>query len=184
MTAAVFFATRQGQAEHVARRIASDLRAHGVAVDVFNVRETAGIAWDRYAHAFVVASVHAGGHEKEMVAFAKRWKDELSRRDASFCSVSLSQAGARLSSNTSTRRDQACADVAGMIERFEAETGWIPRRILPVAGALTYSKYNFLLKWVMHRIARKAGFDGPPTRDYEFTDWKAVDRFVVETAGP
>jgi menaquinone-dependent protoporphyrinogen oxidase len=51
-----------------------------------------------------------------------------------------------------------------------------------VAGALMYSKYNFLLKWIMKRIARKAGFDGPATRDYEFTNWPAVDRFVAELA--
>ena len=62
------------------------------------------------------------------------------------------------------------------------ETGWHPARILPVAGALTYSRYNFLVKWIMRRIARRAGFDGPATRDYEFTNWPAVDRFVAGLA--
>jgi menaquinone-dependent protoporphyrinogen IX oxidase len=36
----------------------------------------------------------------------------------------------------------------------------------------------------MKLIAHKAGFDGPTTRDYEFTNWPAVDRFVAETAPP
>ena len=34
----------------------------------------------------------------------------------------------------------------------------------------------------MKRIAHEAGFDGPADRDYEFTNWPVVDRFVAEMA--
>ena len=67
-----------------------------------------------------------------------------------------------------------------MIADFTKKTGWRPERVLPVAGALMYSKYNVVVRWIMKRIAHKAGFDGPTSRDYEFTNWPAVDRFVVE----
>jgi menaquinone-dependent protoporphyrinogen oxidase len=49
-----------------------------------------------------------------------------------------------------------------------------------VAGALAYSKYNFFIKLVMKAIARKAGGPTDTSRDYEFTDWPALDRFVLE----
>ena len=183
MRAAVFYATREGQAERVAQRIASDLRGHRVIVDVIDVKDLRGvIEWPAYDQAYVVASVHAGRHEKEMISFVRRYRDELSEKHASFLSVTLSQAGAELASNSLVMRETARADSLRMITDFMTETGWHPERVLPVAGALAYSQYNFLVKWVMHRIARKAGFDGPTNRDYEFTNWPAVDRFVTAAA--
>jgi menaquinone-dependent protoporphyrinogen oxidase len=55
--------------------------------------------------------------------------------------------------------------------------------VLPVAGALTYSKYNFFIKLIMKTMARRAGGPTDTSRDYEFTDWAALDRFVLERVG-
>jgi menaquinone-dependent protoporphyrinogen oxidase len=185
MRAAVFYATREGQAERVAHRVATDLRGRRPGmnvVDVINVRDVRGlIDWHAYELAFVIASVHTGHHEKEMIEFVKRSKEPLTRLHAPFLSLTLSQAGAELSTNTLAQRQTAHEDALNMTTDFMRETGWQPSRILPVAGALAYSRYNFLVKFIMKRIARKAGFDGPATRDYEFTNWPAVDRFVAET---
>jgi menaquinone-dependent protoporphyrinogen oxidase len=63
-----------------------------------------------------------------------------------------------------------------------AETGWHPRRVELVAGALPYTRYNFLVRFVMRRISRKEGGDTDTSRDYEYTDWAAVDRFAAEFA--
>lgn len=181
MRAAVFYATREGQAERVAQRVGHDLRARHIHVDVIDVRDVQGtIDWNGYQMAFVVASVHRGHHEKEMVAFVRRSKDHLTALHAPFISLTLSQAGAELPTNTLVQRQTAHEDALQMIYDFARDTGWQPSRILPVAGALRYSQYNFLVKFIMKRIARKAGFDGPATRDYEFTSWPAIDRFVVE----
>ena len=183
MRAAVLYATREGQAERVANHVATDLRRRRIEAQVINVRDVKGtIDWRAYDQAYVVASVHTGHHEKEMIAFVRRFKDELTERHAPFLSLTLSQAGAELLTNTLVQRQTAHGDALQMISDFMKETGWHPARILPVAGALNYSRYNFLMKWIMKRIAHKAGFDGPATRDYEFTNWPAVDRFVNELA--
>jgi menaquinone-dependent protoporphyrinogen oxidase len=183
MKAAVFYATREGQAQRVAERVASDLRAHLIDADVINVRTLRRpIDWPAYAIGFVVASVHAGSHEKEMIEFVTRSTAELTRLHAPFLSLTLSEAGAALASNSVAQREAARADALRMIDEFVQQTGWQPSRCLPVAGALMYSKYNVIVKWVMKRIAHKAGFDGPTTRDYEFTNWRAVDQFVAESA--
>ena len=183
MRAAVFYATHEGQAERVAHRVAVDFckGRPGNEVDIFNVKDVKGfLDWHGYTLAFVIASVHAGHHEKEMVAFVKRWKAELTRLQAPFLSLTLSQAGAEMPANSLLQRQTAHEDALRMIYDFVRETGWQPTRVLPVAGALAYSKYNFLVKFIMKRIAHKAGFDGPTTRDYEFTNWGEVDRFVAE----
>jgi menaquinone-dependent protoporphyrinogen oxidase len=178
MTAAVFYATREGHTKKIAQRIAADLRARGATVAVFDVRTNAAPDWSRYSVACLAASVHIGHHEREMIAFAKTHRDALARLGAAFVSVTLSEAGAEDSTRSDADRRTAAADAQRMIDVFVEETGWRPEHALPVAGALVYSKYNFLVRFLMKRIARKAGAPTDTSRDYEFTDWPALDRFV------
>jgi menaquinone-dependent protoporphyrinogen oxidase len=182
MNAAVFYATRQGQARRVAERVAADLRARQTGVDVFDVRTLPPrIDWTPYDFACVIASVHAGRHEREMVRFVTTYRNELQRLGAVFLSLTLSEAGAEDPAKPRELREQSRADVQRMIDVFVAETGWRPERILPVAGALAYSKYNMFIRFVMKQTARKAGAPTDTSRDYEFTDWAAIDRFVDES---
>ena len=182
MKAAIFFATREGQTRKIADRLAADLRARGVETDLFDVRVSSAVDWSQYAIACVAASVHVGHHEPEVIAFVKRHRAHLERLSAPFISVTLSEAGAEDATRTAAERQQAAADVQKMIDVFVADSGWRPDRVLPVAGALAYSKYNFVVRFVMKRIARKAGAPTDTSRDYEFTDWPALDRFAGELA--
>ncbi len=184
MRAAVFFATREGQTSKIAERIGTDLRASGIDANVLNVKAlTTPLDWSPYETAFVAASVHGGRHEPEMIAFVRRYRNELQRIAAVFVSVSLSEAGAEDLQASEERRKQSAADAQRMIDDFIKDTGWKPERSLPVAGALVYSRYNVLMRFVMKRIARTQGGPTDTSRDYEFTDWPALDRFVEEVAG-
>jgi len=182
MTAAIFYATREGHTRRIAEHIAARLRATGVDVDVYDVNHlSARIDWSPYVTACVAASVHLGHHEREMIAFVARHRENLERLGAIFLSVTLSEAGAEDARMPRERREQAAADAQRMIDVFIHETGWRPARALAVAGALAYSRYNFIVRFLMKRIARKAGAPTDTSRDYEFTDWNAIDRFVSET---
>jgi menaquinone-dependent protoporphyrinogen oxidase len=177
---AILFATREGQTRRVAERIAADLRAGGAVVDVFDLATRPAIVLSDYASACVAASVHIGKHERAAVEFARRHRAELERLSAPFVSVSLSEAGAQDMKRSQTERRQSAADVQRMIDDFVKETGWRPSRVFPVAGALAYTRYNVLVRFVMKRIARKAGGPTDATHDHELTDWAAVDRFADE----
>ena len=182
MRAAVFFATREGQTRRIAARLADDLRERGVQVDVFDVRESREIDFSAYSTGCVAASVHVGHHEREMIAFVKQHRDELLRLGAAFISVTLSEAGVEDLTRPETERKQSAADVQRMLDVFFDQTGWHPDRVLAVAGALAYSQYNFIVRAIMKRIARKAGAPTDTSRDYEFTNWTAVDRLAGELA--
>ncbi len=69
-----------------------------------------------------------------------------------------------------------------IVQHFLERTGWEPSRVKIVAGALPYSRYNWITKWVMRRIARKAGRETDPHQDYEYTDWEDLRRFAAEFA--
>ena len=185
MKAAIFFATREGQTRKIAERVAADVRAHGVDADVISVKALRSpIRWSDYTIACLAASVHGGRHEREMIAFARQHRDELVRRRGVFLSVTLSEAGAEDPNAPLDRRQRAAADAQRMIDVFIAETGWRPARSMPVAGALTYSRYNFFIRFVMKRIARSQGAPTDTSRDYEFTNWAAVDAMAEQLVAP
>jgi menaquinone-dependent protoporphyrinogen oxidase len=117
-----------------------------------------------------------------MVKFVKKHRDELARLVTAFLSVTLSEAGAEMSGAAPEKRARFSADVQKIIDKFCKDTGWRPERVKPVAGALLYSKYNPLVRFVMKRIAQEAGGATDTSRDYEYTDWVGLDRFVDELA--
>jgi menaquinone-dependent protoporphyrinogen oxidase len=179
MRIAVFYATREGQTAKIARHIVHELQTSQVQVDIHDVKDLEGsVDWSPYDAAVVAASVHIGRHEPEMIKFARQHRAELERLSAMLLSVSLSEAGAEDPEASDERRAKAAADVQMMIDTFVKDTGWHPDHILPVAGALAYSRYNFIIRFVMKRIARANGAPTDTSRDYELTDWAKLDRFV------
>jgi ABC-type transporter Mla maintaining outer membrane lipid asymmetry ATPase subunit MlaF/menaquinone-dependent protoporphyrinogen IX oxidase len=179
---AVLYATREGQTEKIASHVAAALRKHGLAVDLMNVGEAAAVRFDRYAGAVLAASVHVGHHEKEMVRFVSAHRDELERMPAAFLSVSLSEAGAEDPHKPPEQRAECGENARKMIDAFLGETGWHPAHVKPVAGALVYTHYNPLVRFVMKRIAKSAGADTDTARDFEYTDWVDLDRFAADLA--
>jgi menaquinone-dependent protoporphyrinogen oxidase len=179
MTAGIFYATREGQTRKIAERIAQTLASTGVEAHLYDVRDSTGpVDWSRYSMVWVAGSVHAGRHEREIVRFARLHREELARRRAVFVSVTLSEAGAEDIHAPAERRKQAAVDARRMIDVFVKETGWQPTHSFPVAGALTYTRYNWLIRRMMARIARKQGASTDTSVDHEFTNWPLLDRYV------
>jgi menaquinone-dependent protoporphyrinogen oxidase len=177
----ILYATREGHARRIAEHIADDLGSRGLTAELADARGLPReFSLDHFTTAIVIGSVHVGEHEKELVEFVKRHVRDLETIGSAFISVSLSQAGVEDPQASPERRAQCAADAQRMIDRFLAETGWLPSKTKPVAGALMYSKYSFLVRFVMKRIAARAGASTDASRDHIFTDWAALDRFVGE----
>lgn len=137
---------------------------------------------ERHAAALLAASVHRGFHEPEMIAFVKRHRDELESVPCAFVSVSLSEATVEDEARDPEVRREAGDDVREMLKAFFESTGWHPGWAKPVAGALPYSRYGVFKRFLMKQIAGRAGGPTDTSRDYEFTDWVALDRFIDEFA--
>jgi len=179
---AVFFATQEGHTREIAERIMLDLRKGGFDVDLHDVRLPFPFDWKFYSAAVLAASVHQGNHEKEMIRFVKDHRPELERMPTAFISVTLSEVGAERREATPAEHIQFVADVNKMLDTFFEQTEWYPTYVKPVAGALTYSKYNFFIRFIMRRIARKQGAATDTSRDYDYTDWIALDKFIGDLA--
>lgn len=179
----VFYATREGHTRRIAEHAEQTLSERGLKVEVRDLRTQAeGIALNNYSGVILAASVHRQKHEREMTGFVKRHRCELDRTPTIFLSVTLSEAGAERPNTTAQEHAQFVTDVQKVMDAFFAEASWHPKRAKPVAGALLYSKYDVLIRFIMKRIAKKGGGDTDTSRDYEYTDWAALDRFIEQFA--
>ncbi|HET7033531.1 MAG TPA: flavodoxin domain-containing protein [Casimicrobiaceae bacterium] len=171
----VFFATSEGQTRRIATRIASVLRDLGIescAIDVAG-REASDIDWTHVRGALVGASLHAGKHQKVAERFVRAHAVDLTTVPSAFFSVSLSAA-------SKNAKEVVAADT--IARAFPAACGWMPARIVTVAGRLAYRQYGFFIRWVMKRIAKKEGAPTDTSRDYELTNWEDVDALARDIA--
>lgn len=176
----IVYASRYGHTHQIAEHLAGTIRTHGRQVFTRDVGERGPIDLSGCGGVILAASVYMGRHQKEMLELVQRRRAELRIVPTAFISVSMSAAEAQDSSRTPEQRQRAARDVARTIEEFFERTRWRPDRVSSVAGALEYTRYNVLVRWMMKRIARKSGADTDTSRDHIYTDWEALDRFAAE----
>ena len=167
----IAYGTSEGQTAKIADHLAEVIRAQGHDVFPMNIERKAP-APAGYGAVIVGASVHKGKHQRWVVDYVRRNRPALEHLPSAFFSVSLAiQDGS----------EKGRLEAEGYVETFVKETGWYPEKVGLFAGALVYTKYNFLLRWVMRRIARSKGSRDLDTgRNYVYTDFGAVQRFAEE----
>lgn len=187
----IVYATREGHTRRIAEHSASRLQQRGFRrqlVDAAN--PPAGLDLQEYSGVLIAASLHgqlpghsrAAEHEREMVRFVKEHRADLAQLPTAFVSVSMTEAGAENAENPPYRRAEASLQVKEAIDRFFHEVGWHADQVQPVAGALPYSKYGLLRRFAAKLVAKRTGGDTDSRRDYVYTDWTALNRFIAEFA--
>lgn len=168
--ALVLYGTTEGQTAKIAQHIADRGRAKGHTVDLIHGAELPeDFALDRYAGVLLGASLHEGHHQRYVRTFVTEHRDALERTKTAFFSVSLSAASAEPESREAAR---TC------MEEFFRETKFRPQRAEIVAGALRYTQYSWWKRALLKQISKHQGGDTDTSRDHEYTDWNAVDRFA------
>jgi menaquinone-dependent protoporphyrinogen oxidase len=168
----IIFGTTDGHTAKVAQAMAATFRDAGFETDVVNAAQEDPSA-DAYDGIVVAASVHGGSYQRHVKRWVRKQAEPLSRKPTAFVSVCLGV----------LQRDEAVErELAAIFEKFLRSTGWQPTTVKTVAGALLYTRYNFIKRWVMRRIVRKAGGDTETGRDYEYTDWKDLGQFAAHFA--
>jgi menaquinone-dependent protoporphyrinogen oxidase len=174
-TVLIVYGTRNGQTEKIARRMAETMRGAGHQVRLLDAKRTREpIDTDGVDAILVGGPIVVGGYPRAVVRFVRAHRDLLERVPSAFFSVNLA-----IASKVSDGRAQTLE----IVDKFVKQTGWRPPRVELFAGALQYSKYGFLLRFVMRRIAAAEGGETDTSRDYEYTDWAAVDRFALDMVG-
>jgi menaquinone-dependent protoporphyrinogen oxidase len=166
----VTYATTHGHTRRIASRIADRLQDAGLHVELRELRKRrpARVARD-YDAVVVGASVHASRHQTEVVEWARSHAASLSMMPSALFSVSLTAAD---------DSDEARAATKALVDELIEQTGWTPGVVAKVAGALQYREYDLPTRVLMRLIARYHHQPTDVSRDVDFTDWNAVDRYA------
>jgi menaquinone-dependent protoporphyrinogen oxidase len=164
----ILYGTSDGHTAKIARFLASELGWYGVKVDVADARVSNPSPAD-YAGVLVAASLHAGRYQRAVVRWVRAHAEALRGKPAVFVSVCLEM----LHKDLMVHRE-----LGGIVNRFEARTGWKPTRVKWVAGAVPYTRYGWLKRTLMRRRMKKAGGSTDVSRDHDYTDWADLREFA------
>ncbi len=171
-TVLVLYGTTDGQTAKIAAFVSETLRRAGAEVAKVDASGAGPLpAPEAYDAVIVAASVHAGGYQRPVRRWARAHAGALNNKTNAFVSVCLGV----------LQHDPAVdRELGSIMDRFFAEAGWHPGTVKVVAGALPYTKYNWIKRWMMRRIVSKAHGDTDTSRDYEYTDWADLERFAQD----
>lgn len=172
MNLLIVYASSYGQTERIAKRLAEVARREGASVTLASADALRSPLHPAAFERIVVAgSVKWGKHQRSIVRFVRCNLPALTAADTNFVSVS----GAAGS-------EHGQAQAREYVDVFLARTGWKPAAVTLFAGGLAFSKLRWLTKRIVIATDRKLGIVRDPSRDYDYTDWEAVDRFAAELA--
>ncbi|SDI15402.1 flavodoxin domain-containing protein [Lutimaribacter saemankumensis] len=168
----IAYATTEGQTEKIARFCADRLAARGHRPLLLHV-ESGGEDMPECGAAILAASVHVGKYQEALENFALRHELRLNARPTVLLAVSLAAAG-----DDAEEWD----DLARIADAFQARSGWRAGRVVQVAGAFRFSKYDFFRRLAMRWIAHQKGQQVDPHGDREYTDWDALGALIDDFA--
>lgn len=170
----IVYGTTDGQTRKIALVLAENLRAQLCSVDLLDAAGSLRrLGPQSYDAVIVAASVHVGAFQRSVGQWVHRHAAALNRMPTAFLSVCLA---------VLEQRPEPRQEVARIMQRFFRHSGWQPTVTRLVAGAVRYTQYPWLKKWMMKRIVAKAGGGTDTSRDYEYTDWNDLRAFAKEFA--
>jgi len=168
----IVYGTTDGHTRKIAQVVAENLRARRCSVDIV---DAAGSVWrpspESYDGVIVAASVHIGDYQRTVARWVRKHAPMLNDLPTAFLSVCLA---------VREKDPKARDEVTRIMDRFLSKCRWRPMITKLVAGALLYTRYGWLKRRMMKRIAEKAGGDTDTTRDYEYTDWTDLRQFATD----
>ena len=164
----VVYGTTYGQTQRVGRRTVDRLADSGHELSMYKGDHLPGnLSLDEYDAFVVAASIIGGRHQRYTRDFVRKHVVRLNAAPSAFVSI----CGAAAASP---------APAGEYLQEFLRQTGWRPAFSASFAGAIAYTRYGWVLRWIMRMISRKNGGPTDTTCDHELTDWNAVDCFAEQ----
>jgi len=166
----IIYGSQEGQTQKIAERIAGSLRDKGQQVTVFPVGQLpADLTLDNYDAAILGGSIHVGKYPRHLKKFITTHRDWLNNIPSAFFTVCLA---------IHSQQTHSQEEALHYGKEFLARSGWQPTLTSTFAGAVRYTRYNFITRFIMKKISEKEGGSTDTSRDHEYTDWAEVERFT------
>jgi menaquinone-dependent protoporphyrinogen oxidase len=166
----LIYGTKEGHTKKIAHTIAEQLRHADFEVDVVDSAFTKEIQIENYDAFIAGASVHLSRYPKAFQSFVHDHSSYLQEKPSAFFSVCLGILETKNKKSQSAERK--------IVSDFLSNQNWQPSLTSIFAGALLYSKYNWLKRQLMRIISWRADGSTDTSRDYEYTNWNEVSLFT------
>jgi menaquinone-dependent protoporphyrinogen oxidase len=167
----IIYGTSEGHTAVVVDHLRRPLETAGHLVRACSVDDapTCPIGYDLV---LVGSSIHQGHHNRAVTRWAKGNAELLTRMPSAFFQVCLASAGDRAGAVEAER----------YVDDLVRATGWRPDAVGLFGGALLYTHYGLVKRTMLKSIAGSAGLDTDVHRDFDYTDYEAVEQFAQEVA--
>lgn len=167
----VVYASHYGQTRNIAEHIVERLRRQNHDVTLANADGAAKAPPPQAFDEVILGSrVEFGQHAPSILSYIREHRRALSAIPTGFYSVSMAAAA-------STRRDPN-----GYLVKTFGQLRWAPNESVAFGGALPYTRYGLILRFVMKQLSRRDGHTTDTSRDHMFTDYASVSTFADRMA--
>ena len=172
MNILIIYGSLEGQTKKISERIAAILATRGHQITTLaGEKLTSDLVLDHFDAAIIGAPIHMGKYPRQISKFASTHKDWLNKVPSAFFTVCMA-----INSKQPESRRQAMH----YGENFLKQCGWHPTLTEIFAGAVKYTQYDFITRFIMKMISKREGGSTDTARDHEYTDWDRVTHFAEE----
>ena len=168
MNILLVYGTTEGQTRKIAAFLKAELEKTKHTVTLCDATDNP-VSPEGYDAILIGASMHIQKYQTSILNYIQNHKKQLNTLHSAFLSVSLTAAA---DDETSWK------ELKDITVAFLSDTGWKPGMVEYVAGALRFTEYDFLKKFIMRQIAKKAGRPTDASHDTEYTDWDKLSAFL------
>lgn len=174
MNILILYATFEGQTAKIAEHMAGILRNKGHQVTTQSDEQLpADFSIEKFDAAILGGSIHMGHYAKHFKKFVEQHRDWLNSNPTAFFTVCMA---------IHSKIPESQQEAAAFGDNFMNKTAWQASMAATFAGAVKYTQYNFVTRFIMKRISKKEGGSTDTSTDHEYTDWEAVGHFAEQFA--
>lgn len=168
----IVYGTTEGHTRKIARFMENVLQDAGHKVTIVDASDEPPAPKD-YDAILIGGSLHMHKYQTAIADYITRHAAILNEKPGAFFSVSLAMA---------SDIEEEHLEAEKIKNEFLVQTGWKPLMTTQIAGALKYTEYDFFKRLIMKMISKREGRTTDTSKDYEYTDWSEVKKFVIEFA--
>lgn len=165
----IIYGTTEGQTRKVAQFLRDEAEKLSHHVILADANEIPPLPF-AYDVVLIGASIHMGRYQSSVFHYSKTYAETLNKMNSGFFSVNLASVNPD---------DKAIKERDEHTKNFLDGSGWKPKEIEQIAGALRYTQYDFFKRTIMRMIAKNEGRSTDVTEDCEYTDWEKVKEFLI-----
>lgn len=171
----ILYSTTDGHTVEICKRIQDVLEKDGHTVTVQELMPNTDVDLSPFDRVVIGASIRYGKNKPEVKRFIDAQQSALEAKSAALFSVNA----------VARKPEKLTPETNPYVKKFLASISWKPANIGIFGGKIDYPIYGFVDRTMIRFIMWMTKGPTDPTGTFEFTDWKAVERFAGElTAAP